>query len=163
MKNSKLLRVFIALLFWIGVWQWGAWLLSKNVQWSALLLPFPIDVLKRLFELMGTGHFWLTAICSLGRVFAAFAAGAVIGSVFAVLCAVSPLLSAIISPAMTVIRATPIASFIILLILWVGRDILPSIIVVLMALPVVWSNLSAGIATTDRQLLQMAKGFQKMD
>jgi len=42
----------------------------------------------------------------------------------------------------------------------VGRDLLPSVIVVLMALPVVWSNVSAGIVGTDKQLLEMAKVFR---
>ena len=51
-------------------------------------------------------------------------------------------------------------SFIILLILWVGRDFLPCVIVVLMALPVIWSNVSAGIAGVDAQLLEMARIFR---
>jgi len=161
MRNSKIMRVIIALLFWLSVWQWGAWVLSKNVQWSALLLPFPMDVLKRLFELMGTGHFWLTAFCSLGRVFAAFAAGAVIGSVFAVLCAVSPLLSAIISPAMTVIRATPIASFIILLLLWLpGAGWVSFVAAVLMTAPIFYANIGRAIESADPKLLEMASAYR---
>ena len=161
MKNSKIIRVFVALLFWICLWQWGAWELSRHVQWSDLLLPFPMDVLKRLTELMGTAHFWLTALYSLGRVFAAFLAGAVIGSLFAVLCALSPLLSALISPAMTVVRATPIASFIVLLILWLpGAGWVSFVAAVLMTAPIFWANLGRGMESVDPKLLEMSAAYR---
>ena len=57
------------------------------------------------------------------------------------------------------IRSTPVASFIVLLLLWLGRDLLPVVIVVLMALPVIWGNVCAGIRNTDPLLLRTAKVF----
>ena len=66
----------------------------------------------------------------------------------------------LLSPAIRVIRATPVASFILLVLLWTGRNTVSVIIAALMVLPVVWGNLSRGIQETDPQLLEMAKAYR---
>ena len=60
---------------------------------------------------------------------------------------------------MTLVKSTPVASFIILALIWLGRGILPAFISGLMVLPVVWANVSAGIAAQDPQLLELAKVY----
>ena len=118
MRRRKFLRGLMAVVFWLAVWQFAAWRLSLSVQWSELLLPYPTSVARRLVELMTGGEFWLTALASLGRILAAFLAGAAAGALFAALCSVSGVCSALVSPLMLAVRATPVASFIILLRLW---------------------------------------------
>jgi len=156
MKALKaIFKNLIVLIFWLAVWH----LLAVAIA-NPLLLPTPLSVVAHTGELMLTAVFWRTVALSLGRILLGVVCATVLGCILAVLTSSSRAAHSLFSPLITVIKSTPVASFIILLILWVGRDILPSIIVVLMALPVVWSNLSAGIATTDRQLLQMAKVFR---
>ena len=65
----------------------------------------------------------------------------------------------LISPLMTVIKSTPVSSFIILLLLWISRDWLAVVIVILMVLPVIWGNLCSGIRNVDPLLLRTAKAF----
>ena len=161
MKNAKWLRFFTAALFWLAVWQLAAGQLDRQVQWSALLLPYPMDVLRRLVHLAGTSLFWLTALSSMGRIFGAFAAGAVIGTGCAAVCALIPALRVIISPMMAVIRATPVASFIILLLLWLpGPGWVSAAAAMLMTLPIFWANLSSGIDGVDVRLLEMARAYR---
>ena len=71
----------------------------------------------------------------------------------------SALMKALFSPVMVLVKSTPVASFIILALIWLGRGILPAFISGLMVLPVVWANVSAGIAAQDPQLLEMARVF----
>lgn len=155
----KALKTFaknlIVLIFWLAVWQTLAMAIGKP-----LLLPAPLDVVERMGELMLTGDFWHTVALSLGRILLGVVCATLLGASLALATSFSRLLHSLFSPLITVIKSTPVASFIILVLIWVGRDILPSVIVVLMALPVVWGNLSTGISTTDKQLLQMAKVFR---
>lgn len=155
----KALKAFfknlIVLAFWLAVWQILALALGKP-----LLLPGPPAVLWRMVELMLTADFWHTVVLSLGRILLGVVCAVVLGVALAVATSCSKLLHSLFSPLITVIKSTPVASFIILVLIWVGRDILPSVIVVLMALPVVWSNVSTGITTTDALLLDMAKVFR---
>jgi len=87
-------------------------------------------------------------------------AALILGSLLALATSKWSLLRALFSPLISLIKSTPVASFIILVLIWVGRDILPSVIVLLMALPVVWANVSEGIARTDPLLLEMAQVFR---
>ena len=125
-----------------------------------LILPAPWAVLKRFFALAGTGEFWLTAGISLGRILAGFFCGLLLGTLTAVLTSFVPLADTILSPVIRVVRTTPVASFIILAFLWIGKTQVPGFISMLMVLPVVWENTSEGIRGTDPLLLEMAKSYR---
>ena len=140
--------------FWLGVWQ----LLSLRVG-NGLLLPGPAAVLLRLGQLALTAPFWKATAFSLLRVVAGSLLAVVLGTLLAVLCCRWKVADALFAPFVTVIKSTPVASFIVLLLLFLGRDLLPVVIVVLMALPVIWGNVCAGIRTTDPLLLRTAKVF----
>ena len=135
---SPKLRTAAAILFWMAVWQFAAWQID-----SVLFLPAPLTVARRLGELALTGSFWHTALLSLCRVLLGMLWGTVLGALLAVLSCVSRWLDAILSPAVRVIRATPVASFILLVFLWTDRDQVPVIIATLMVLPVVF-RMTAG-------------------
>ena len=144
-----------ALAFWLGVWAVLSVLIGRP-----LLLPAPWTVAERLLRLAGTAAFWHITAVSLGRILLGAALGVLAGVVTAVATNRYRFLNAVLSPLLSVIRATPVASFILLALIWIGRSILPSVIVFLMVLPLVWSNVSAGMAATDGQLLEMARVYR---
>jgi len=148
-------KVLLALAFWLCVWAFAARRMGKP-----LLLPSPIHVAGRLWLLMGESAFWLTTAASLGRVLLGVVLAVALGVALAALTEAVSWLNDLLSPLLTVIKSTPVASFIILAILWMGRNQVPVFIVILMALPVIWANVAAGIRSTDAELLQMAKVFR---
>lgn len=152
--RSKPVRTLLAALFWLALWQ----LLSAAVG-SALLLPAPLSVVRRLFELMGTAQFWRTVLLSLLRISAGIAFALILGVITAVLTCRFALLDALLSPVISVIKTTPVASFVILVLIWLRRDYVPVLISALMVFPVVWSNVSAGIKNTDRSFLELARVY----
>ena len=83
-----------------------------------------------------------------------------VGVVLAVLSTASAFVDALISPAITVVRASPVASFAILVLIWVERDFVPVLICGMMVLPVIYSNVCAGIRGVDVQLLEMAEVYR---
>ena len=60
---------------------------------------------------------------------------------------------------MQLIRAIPVAVFTIVVFLWVSRPYIPSTIVFLTVLPIVWSNVETGLENADRHLSEMARVF----
>ena len=58
-----------------------------------------------------------------------------------------------------IVRATPVASFIVLMLLWVRTAFLPSLISALMVLPILWGNVTRGIRETDPLLLEMGEVY----
>jgi len=153
--SSPKLRTAAAVLFWLAVWQFAAWRVD-----SALFLPGPLAVVRRLGQLALTAPFWQTAALSLCRVVLGMLWGTVLGVVLACLACVSRWLDSILSPAVRVVRATPVASFILLVFLWTDRDQVPVIIAALMVLPVVWGNVVRGIRECDPKLLEFAKAYR---
>ena len=148
--------------FWLGVWQLAALAIDRAMegQGNELLLPYPATVAATLLSLAQHGDFWMTVLSSLGRIVAGMALGTVLALMLAVLTCACPLADLLLSPAIRVIRATPVASFILLVLLWVARNWGPVVIAALMVLPVVWANVSRGIRETDPQLLELAQAYR---
>ena len=61
---------------------------------------------------------------------------------------------------MVVIKSVPVASFIILALIWMGSARLPLFISFLMVFPVIYGNTLQGLKSTDPQLLEMARLFR---
>ncbi len=158
-KNKKFIPTPVlkiaAVLFWIIVWH-----IASACMNSELLLPSPATTLKRLFELVNETDFWLAALWSLLRISVGCAAGIICGSLLGAATSVSRTLHELFKPILTVVRATPVASFIILALVWVSRNSIGIFISFLMVLPILWSNVSEGISQCDRNLLEMAKVFR---
>ena len=153
-KSSKV-NSLPAILFWGLVWALAAWAMDKP-----LLLPSPVQVLRCMGQLAATSAFWQTTLTSIGRILLGLALGIGLGALLAVLTELSPLLHALVAPAMTAMQATPVASFAILVLIWVDRDFVPVLICCMMALPMIWGGVSGGIRSTDPQLLEMARVFR---
>ena len=124
--------VFLAL-FWLAVWE-----VISLIAGAELLVPSPRRVALRWLELAGTSKFWLSTALSLGRVALGFAAGTIIGVLLAFLTRYFGLARLLLTPVIRVVRAVPVASFIILALVWIKTEALPSFISAAMAAPMVW-------------------------
>jgi len=144
-----------ALFFWTVVWY-----LAAVAMDNPLLLPSPIQVLRCLGNLMLTAGFWQTVAVSIGRILLGIVCAVALGCVLAVVTTSCRLPEILIAPAMTAMQATPVASFTILVLIWIDRDFVPVLICGMMVLPVVWNSVSTGIRVTDPQLLEMAKVYR---
>jgi len=141
-----------ALLFWIAVW-WGVSLLIRQ----EILLPTPLQVAKVWGKLAKTASFWITAGLSLFRVTVGFIVGTLLGVLSAFLTHYLMAVRVLLTPFIRILRAVPVASFIILALVWVQTEVLPSFIAAAMALPMVWQNVSGALENDiDGKLLEMA-------
>ncbi len=155
LTHNKILRALAAVVFWLAVWWAAAAYVDKE-----LLIPTPYAVLKRLAELAVTADFWLAALYSLLRIFSGALSGVVLGSLLAAATCRFDLADMIFSPAMKVVRTVPVASFIILVLLWVKKDYVPAVISCLMVLPVMWESVCAGIGSANPLLLEMSRAYR---
>lgn len=147
---KKILQKALIGVFWIALWQGAAMLVGKP-----LLLPGPVDTAQTLFRLAGKAVFWQSTGMTLLRVAAGYLCAVVLGVLLAVSCHFIPLLEALFSPIRAVIRATPVSSFIMLVLLWMKKAHVPVFISFLMVLPIVWTAVQEGLKATDGQLKEM--------
>ncbi len=143
-----------ALLFWGVLWE----ILSRKISLD-FVLPGPLTVLGRFWELVRTAEFYFVILQSFLRIILGFAAAVIAGTALAFACRFRAI-DALISPLMAIIRATPVASFIIVVILLMDKEGVPAFISFLMVLPIIWQNVRLGIRSVDPSLMEMARVFQ---
>ncbi len=151
----RILRKTAVAAIWLMVW-YTLYIIVKQ----EILIVSPVRVLTRLFELMGEGGFWLSMGTSLLRIVAGFLAAVTAGTVIAILSALSSFVRDLFLPVIRIVRAMPVASFIILALIWLNTGGVPVFTAFLMVFPVVWGNIYEGIRNTDHKLLEMAKVFR---
>ena len=144
-------KLIVLLLFWGAIW----FLLSYRIA-NDFLFPSPKTVFEALGELLGTQGFWLTASISLLRVVWGILISLILGTAIACLTSISRICDFLIRPVITAVKSTPVASFIILALLWLERSTLPVFITALIVVPIVWANVSEGIGAVDRELSEVA-------
>ena len=142
----------------------AVWLLLSQLASIAvglpLLLPSPLAVLLRLGQLCTGADFWLTVASSLLRILLGFLLGVLFGTALAGLCWRFRLIDVLARPLLGVLKSTPVASFIILALVWVKTTWLATVISFIMVLPLIYANVREGIDSADRQLLEMAQVFR---
>ena len=151
MKTGKKVLV---IMIWILLWQ----ALSSLVS-LPLLLPNPLDTAKAMAGLLSETTFWQSLGKSLMRVLIGFAFAAVLGTILAVLCSKWTWFDQFFSPIKSLIRSTPISSFIILVLLWISVDIVPVFIAFLTVMPIIWQSVQQGINETSPLLLEMGRVY----
>ena len=148
-------RWLLPAVFWLAVW----WLLALIVG-KELLIPSPPLVVRTLLELVVTGAFWRYTGLTLLRITLGLLLGIVLGILTALLTNRFSWLHALLAPAVRVVRATPVASFIILVLLWVANGRVPVVISALVVLPVIWESTAAGLRSVDQNLLEFARAYR---
>lgn len=154
-RSGRALRTSGVLVFWLAVWQLVALAVGQQI-----VLASPVEVVGRLAELVRTAGFWTTAGHSLLRIGTGFVVGALVAVCLAAVAAGVPLVAALLAPLISTVRATPVVSFIILVILVTGTGRLALVISALMVVPIVYTNTLEGIAHRDAALLEMAAVFR---
>lgn len=142
-------------LFWIALWQAAAALVHNPV-----IFVGPVEMLRALADQLTQPGFWLTIGHSFGKIslgfLGAFASGLALGS----LAYRFPFLGELLEPFMSLIRSVPVASFVILALIWIGSESLSVFISYLVVLPMIYVNTRAGLWATDPKLLEMARVFR---
>ena len=152
---ENLIKKIFVLLFWLGLWQILALKIGKEV-----LLASPAATMQALVSLVGESAFWHTIAFSIVRIATGFVLGITAGLVLAALSARLERIRMLLSPFLYAVKAAPVASFIILALLWVSGKNLSVFISFLMAMPIVYSNMLQGFMNVDKKLLEMAAVFR---
>lgn len=154
-RENKYIRGLLSLAFWITVWQLAASAVGKE-----LILPGPLAVIRSLGRLIITADFWKSTLTTIIRIMAGYLLGVTLAVVLAIATCSSGILRTLLAPVIKTVRATPVASFIILALLWMGKTRVPALMATLMVVPVVWENICAQYEATDRNLLEMARAYR---
>lgn len=136
--------------FWLA-----AWMLVAALVAQPLILPGPSAVVVTLLRLVCDAGTWAILAGSGARILGGLALAAVCGGVLAGVSARSRAFARLVAPALSFVKATPVACVVVLLLIWLGSARVSIAAVFLMALPGVYFSLAEGLAQVDRPLEQM--------
>lgn len=154
-KVKRIIPAGIAVIFWILVWHFCAIRIDSQV-----FLPSPLDTWKALGRLCKQKEFWVIILHTFGRIAKGFFYAIVVGTIGAVMAFFIKMADVLISPLMKVIKAVPVASFIILALLWVDSSELSVLIAFCMVVPVVYINVLQGCKNVNESMVEMAQVFR---
>lgn len=153
MKISTI-RKSIIVIFWLLVWQLGALLISNDI-----VLAGPYEVCLSLAGLIIKWDFWKTILISLGKIGLGFLVAFLSGVILGILSHMSDFVKDILSPLISVLKSIPVASFVVLLLLWAGGESLSFLIVLLIAFPHIYIGILKGLENTNKDILVMADSY----
>lgn len=139
---------------WLLIWQGAAMLVGQD-----FLLASPVDTIIRFFELAITAAFWKSALYSLMRIFLGFLLGVGLGTALAALSAAYRWMEELLAPLMAVLKAIPVASFVVVALIWVPSKNLSVLISFLIVFPLMYNSVLSELRRTDARMLEMAKLF----
>lgn len=136
--------------FWLAVWVFVAALVAQP-----LILPGPGAVVVALLRLVCDAGAWAILAGSGARILGGLALAAVCGGLLAGISSRSRAFARLVAPALSFVKATPVACVVVLLLIWLGSARVSIAAVFLMALPGVYFSLVEGLTQADKPLEQM--------
>ena len=140
---------------WLVAWQAVSMLVHNNI-----LFVGPLETLQALAALLPTGEFWTSLGASCLRIIGGFLLGSAAGILLAFAAYMKKFLADILAPFVTALKAVPVASFVILLLIWSGSENLSLLISFLVVFPILYLNTLEGLRSTDVKLLEMASVYR---
>ena len=159
MKNKILKKIAVSVavfLIWILVW-WICAAIVFNKYGDNYFLPSPLDTLLALLTLLSEASFYKVVFASLLRVIAGLSIGVALGSALAFICHRIDFLRSLFNPAISVLKAMPVATFILLLWITLKGSTLTVLIGVIMVLPIIFQNLLSGLDSIDKDLMEVTR------
>ncbi len=124
-----------------------------------ILLPTPLSVLESLVFLVAQLNFWQSVAFTIFKISSGFVIAVFIGTLFAIVSHKSKVFRQFISPIILISKSVPVASIIILILIWISTQNLSIFISFIMVMPVVYTNILSGIKNLNIQLTEMAHLF----
>lgn len=147
-------RRMVILLLWLALWQIAA-------AWTdnRILLVGPAEVLYAFVQNVAAPDFLKIVMHSLVRIGLGFFLALFLGLVLGTAGYRLPVIAEILEPAVQTLKSVPVASFVVLLLIWFGSLRLSFFISLLIVFPNVYVNTIAGLKSTDVKLLEMSRVF----
>ena len=150
----------VVILIWLLVWLVTWLIFSERKLGMEILFPSPMAVFSSLSELITQKEFYISCFNSLYKVILGWGMGIIIGTMLGIITSLSAIIKAFFEPVLHIIKATPVASFIVLFLVLMSSKQVPVFTCALISIPVVWANVYEGIASPDKQILEMADFFR---
>lgn len=143
------------MLFALLLWQIAAMVIDLKI-----VLVTPVEVIERLGSIWREEGFFSSLWFSFRHIAEGFLLGLIFGIFFAVLAGRFKLIETMLWPFMVTVKTVPVASFVVICLIWMKTESLSVFISFLIVLPVVYGNILEGIKSEDKGMKELAKVYR---
>lgn len=148
-------KIILPIAFWLLLWQILALIVNRS-----FLIPTVPETFLALVDLVYSKDFFKVILLSLARIVAGLFLGIAAGILLSFLSYKFEAINLLVSPLISIIKSTPVATFIVILWIMLSGNALTVIIAFLMVLPIIWQNLMDGYKSIDKDLSEVCDVFE---
>lgn len=153
-KSKFTVKKLLIILFWLILWE-----VADRVVNNRIILCGPISIISSLINQITKSDFLSICGASFVRISVGFLLSFALGFLLAIAAYKFKLLKEFLEPVMTMLKTVPMVSFVIMLLIWVGNQALTIYLSFLIVLPMIYTNMLAGLESVDKEMLEMAEVF----
>lgn len=152
-----------------GTWRWriagyilfiGTWQLLSTFVFESFQLPPPLDVVREMWEILGSGDFWENLWATLKHLAIGFSIAFVLGTFLGIAMGRSPYWNGFFRDYVMVTLTMPGLIFALVAVMIFGLSALgPIVAIVLTSMPHITVNVVEGVRAIPRDLLDMATAY----
>lgn len=150
-KAKNIAGKALAVLFALLLWQIAAMVVDLKI-----VLVTPVEVIERMGSIWREDGFFDSLWFTFRHIAAGFFIALILGTAFAVLSGRHSWIETLLWPFMVTVKTVPVASFVVICLIWLRTESLSVFISFLIVLPVVYGNILEGIKSEDRGMIELA-------
>ena len=155
MNYKEVLKKVGAALLALTFWEIAALLIHQRI-----LLVTPVAVARRLCTIWRVEGFARAIWFSFYHIAGGFLLGLILGCLLAYLAAKHPVVETLLWPWMATIKSVPVASFVVICLIWLSARNLSVFISFLIVIPIIYQNVLEGLRAENREMQEVATVFQ---
>ena len=155
MNYKEVLKKVGAALLALTFWEIAALLIHQRI-----LLVTPVAVARRLCTIWRVEGFARAIWFSFYHIAGGFLLGLILGCLLAYLAAKHPVVETLLWPWMAMIKSVPVASFVVICLIWLSARNLSVFISFLIVIPIIYQNVLEGLRAENREMQEVATVFQ---
>lgn len=151
----KYLKTILSIIAILATWDVIALIVGDGY-----FLPGVSETAASLIKIVVSGEAFKVIFIALFRVISGLVLGIASGVILAALCHKFDIVNTLVSPIISIMKATPVACIIVLLWIRLNYTEIAIFVVVLMVLPIVWQNVYEAFKSIDKSLVEVADVFK---
>lgn len=150
----KYIQNTLIIIFWLIVWHVAALLVDNSI-----LAVTPLETLKVIGGIFKSGELFTVLVSSMGRILSGLLMAVITGLIIGIFSYKISFIERLVKPLVISVKSIPVASIVVLLLIWQGSEKLAIWISFLISFPIIYTNITEGMKNTERKLLEMADIF----
>lgn len=151
----KAAKITFPVAFWLLIWQIVALIINRP-----FLVPTVPETFVALIDILTRKSFLKVVFLSLARIVAGIFLGTIAGIILSFLSYKFAAVNLLLTPFISVIKSTPVATFIVILWIMLSANALTIVVAFLMVMPIIWQNLMDGYKSIDKDLSEVCDVFE---